>query len=234
MKKIFFFALLLFLANFLCAQIPKGTYVPSIAVNGAYTNSIEKDSAHNIKSYNSQAGLTIRYGKFIKENLLLSGQLNYTKLLSSETYSYTTIPNSDYSYQSNKNVATAGILLSRYKFITESLCIDFGPSFNLSFADGIITQNRYISSNNLLNKQSSYQNSVTAQVYFTAGLQYFLNKNLAISGSLGAFSLGYTTSPYLKEKKHIDQNSFNFYLTPSFNFFNAGLTYYIRPKTEAQ
>src|ERR1700746_4053061 len=114
MKNLLVLSALLLLTNTQFGQIQKGTYVPSFALNGLYSSSMTSDSAHTNKNYNWQAGLTLRYGKFIKDNVLLSGLFNYTKLYSSSKYNYTSTPYSNQSFNGDKNIVSVGVSLFKY------------------------------------------------------------------------------------------------------------------------
>jgi hypothetical protein len=241
MKKYFIFSLLILLANRQFAQIEKGTLVPGIIINGYYSNALNKDTIRSSVDNQWRTGFNMTFGKFIKENLLMSFTLGDFYSSSNSKSESVPIYFNNYSNKQISNAVSAGVSLSKFKFINEVFAVSFGPSFSFGFADGkstrTIFEKHYDSNNNLYYTQSSistYENSILAQIYLSAGIRYFISKNLSINGSLGFFSASYTTSPYLTEKKHSEQNYLAFSLTPSFNAFGAGLTYYIRPKTETK
>src|SRR5205823_375214 len=135
MKKYFILALLILLANKQFAQIEKGTRLPGFALNGLYSATTLSDSAVSHKNYNWLAGLSIRYGKFIKDNLLLSGSLGYSYNDRNYKDGYSLSPYSGITQDNYSNSVTCGIGISKYKFITENFAVTFGPSLTLSYSD---------------------------------------------------------------------------------------------------
>ncbi len=212
--------------------------------NGNYNSSTNDRSLGGLqtrKSYNWQTGINLSRGKFIKDNLLLSFNVGYT-------YSYRHLQSIDINdhlnntkSESNTNTASAGISLLKYKFITENFAVYFGPSLSMSYSDGFEKDEGNHSyytydslGNSLVNivpyTTSAFQNSITTNINFNAGIVYLLNKNLALTGRIGFFSANYTASYYSNFGE--TQNSFGISLTPSFNAFGAGLVYFIRPKAK--
>ncbi|HTD41116.1 MAG TPA: hypothetical protein VK671_10885 [Mucilaginibacter sp.] len=236
MKRNLILYLLLFFSHKFLAQIEKGTYVPSISLNCSYQTSPVKDStANSTQNYIWNAGCTIGFGKFIKDNLSLGASFNYTYGYSRKTYvnnnSYqANTDNKNYTYSENLSIS-----LLKYKFIGENFALRFGPTLSAYFSEGRSNSQFYIfdASNGTYSQQNptSYYNSLISSGSLSAGIQYFLNKNIALTGNMGFFAINYTYSPYQK-MKHPNSEAYtlNLSLTPSFNAFNVGLIYFIRPK----
>ena len=244
MKKLIVCILLISLCNKQFAQIEKGTALPGFSVNGTYSSN-KDDQSYNYnainKTNNWQSGFNFKYGKFVKENLLLSFNIGYTYQEQNFKYEQAAYPLYLGTEKINKNILNAGISLLKYKFITENFGVDYGGSFSVSYSDGfdrhagtlqvgVQDSLGYFSYYPVPYTTSQYQNSISASFNFTGGIFYFLSKNLSLTGSLGLFNLSYSTSPYTKQKNHEIQSTFNASLTPSFNAFGVGLVYFIRPK----
>jgi hypothetical protein len=240
MKKTIALILFIAISTKQYAQIEKGTYVPSISVNGNYTTSPTKDTVSSNKNNKYSITTNLGFGRFIKDNLLLTGTFSYGH--SGSKSDYTNNQNHYYNKGSNSfgNTESIGVSLLKYKFITENFAIRYGASCSVSYNELISRsyqyQERY---NNSINAYeyiylngTSYSNSLGAQLNLLAGIQYFVSKNLALTGNMGFFNVSDNYSPYQKAK-HINASTLTFTLTPSFNAFSAGLTYYFRQKVVA-
>jgi len=219
------------------AQIEKGTYVPSVSINGLYSTSPKSDSALSSKYNNWNLGTTLGFGRFIKDNLLLTGTVSYTHTGSKANYTYVKTLNNNNGTSGFGNTESIGASLLHYKFITENFAVRYGASFSINYTESISRRYNYYDSYYNLNgayvsvlySNSVYSNSLGIQGNLIAGIQYFVSKNLALTGNMGFFAITDSYSPYLHTKK-IDEHTLNVSLTPSFNAFSAGLTYYFRPK----
>jgi hypothetical protein len=243
MKKtaVFLFFTLLSVKQY--AQIEKGTYVPSVSINGTYNTSPQSDSVSSSKSSRANLGVTLGFGRFIKDNLLLTGNLSYNHSNSIDDNTKTKIAYSDRGSSSFANTESIGASLLHYTFITENFAIRYGVSCSVNYGESINRQHYYEGSNynpatgTYMNESlittSGYSNSLSIQLNLQAGIQYFVSKNLALTGNMGFFSISDSYSPYQQIKK-IDAHTLNVSLTPSFNAFSAGLTYYFRPKAVAK
>ena len=215
------------------AQIEKGTYVPSIAINATYSDNPQKDSLYSSKFINWSATASLGFGRFIQNNLLLTGYFSY-----GHSNSKTDFVDNTYSYKNNgisdfSNMESIGGSLLKYKFLTENFAIRYGASCSVFYSETTNRSYRYYQTPPLLYRtSSSYSNSFSAQLNLLAGIQYFVSKNLALTASMGFFNTSYMYSPYQKIKQ-VDSHTLSFSLTPSFNAFTAGLSYYIRPKNQA-
>src|ERR1700758_4788851 len=77
-SRIFFFAMTVVSFLNVHAQIEKGTYVPGISLNGSYLYNPYKDSLNTRNSSYFNAGVALKFGKFICNNLLLTPTVNYS------------------------------------------------------------------------------------------------------------------------------------------------------------
>src|SRR6185437_9056099 len=112
MKKIPVLLLFVLLSVKQYAQIEKGTYVPSISLNGNYTTRPFSDTVYTGKSNNWNLGSTLGFGKFIKDNLLLTGNVSYTHSGGKSDYTYSVASNS-YKNSGNSNFGnTEGVGVS--------------------------------------------------------------------------------------------------------------------------
>ena len=224
------------------AQIEKGTYVPSISINAIYTSNPAKDSLSANKNNLWNSTVTLGFGKFIQDNLLLSGSLIYAHYYSKrdEVGNKNSYANNGSSFFGNNE--SIGAYLLKYKFLTENFAIRYGASLSIAYSETINRRYYYYQSgynsltgtyaSNALENVFSYTNSLGATLNLLAGIQYFVSKNLALTGSMGFFGTTYSYSPYEKVKK-VDTHTLTFSLTPSFNAFSVGLSYYFRPKKQA-
>ena len=223
------------------AQIEKGTYVPSMAINATYSDSPQKDTLSSNKTSTISVNTSLGFGRFIQDNLVLIGSLGYGH--SNSKYDYvnnaSSYKNSGNSSFGNSESIAASLL--KYKFLTENFAIRYGASLSVSYSETIsrnywytrvydYSTNTYTGSE--IGKSTFYSNTLGATLNLLAGIQYFVSKNLALTGSMGFFNTAYSYSPYQKVK-HGDTQTLTFSLTPSFNAFTAGLSYYIRPKNQA-
>jgi hypothetical protein len=152
MKKTIVFIIFIALSKKQYAQIEKGTYVPSIAINGGFTNNPSKDSTYSIKSNTLTYGTNLGFGRFVKDNLLLTGSFSYGHSSSKldyvdDTYSYNNYGNSSFS-----NSEGIGVSLLKYKFLTENFAIRYGSSFSASYTETI--NRRYNNDNPTINPQT--------------------------------------------------------------------------------
>ncbi len=242
MKKTIAIILLTMLSTRQYAQIEKGTYVPSISINASYGSNPQKDTVSSTKSSSWNSTASFGFGRFIKDNLLLTGSVSYNHSNSKQDYVYVKTPLQNYGLSSFGNTESIAAQLLKYKFITENFAIRYGVSFNINYIESINRNYNYNGESynpttnhytyNLYETSSHYTNTFGAGMNLLAGIQYFVTKNLALTGNMGFFSASYSYSPYEKSKQASSQN-LNFSLTPSFNTFSAGLTYYFKPKAKA-
>ena len=224
------------------AQIEKGTYVPSIAINATYSDNPQKDSLYSSKFINWSATASLGFGRFIQNNLLLTASLSYGHTNFKSDYvdnkhSYNNSGENDFG-----NGESIGASLLKYKFLTENFAIRYGASLSVSYSETISRAYSYLQGvydpvsgtygDRILQTASSYSNLFGATLNLLAGIQYFVSKNLALTGTMGFFNTNYSYSPYQKTKQ-TEAHSLTFSLTPSFNAFTVGLSYYIRPKNQA-
>jgi len=241
MKKTSVLLLFILLSVKQYAQIEKGTYVPSISINGQYSTSPKSDSVLSNKSNTANLGVTLGFGRFIKDNLLLTGTASYTHSGNKTDETYIKTPDNNRTYNSFGNTESIGASLLRYTFITENFAIRYGASFSINYSESINRQSyneggpynpatgTYAT---ILTTSSTYTNSLGIQGNLVAGIQYFVSKNLALTANMGFFAISDSYSPYGHIKKE-DGHTLSLSLTPSFNAFSAGLTYYFRPKPAA-
>ncbi|HWY12751.1 MAG TPA: hypothetical protein VN026_15565 [Bacteroidia bacterium] len=239
MKKIILLSSFFLLCNREYAQIEKGTYVPSISLNFGYSSSPDNNKGISSKINDRwNGGATIGFGRFIKNNLLISGSIGYgySYQNSSYTNNYNVYDSNGSKSYSNSVTLSGGLF--KYKFFNENFAIRFGANITSAYSDGFsknYSYNYYVDTYGnptwINNNSDSYKNAISVQGNLQAGILYFLNRNLALTGSMGFFSASYSMSPYQKLKnKTDDAHTLSFSLTPSFNAFSLGLTYYIRPK----
>ena len=218
------------------AQIEKGTYVPGVSIGITYGSTPQKDSLSSIKSSTFSVTTNLSFGKFIKDNLLLTGVFSYVHSNSKTDYTFNKYPSENEGSSSFGNTESIAASLLKYKFFTENFAIRYGSSFSASYTEQISRNYSYDQTRNstgiytnTLSKETTYYNILGVSLNLVLGIQYFVSKNLALTGSMGFFSANYSYSPYQKTK-HGDLELLSFSLTPAFNAFNAGLSYYIRPK----
>jgi hypothetical protein len=223
------------------AQIEKGTYVPSISINGTYNTRPYSDTIYGGKTNSFNLGSTLGFGSFIKDNLLLMGNLSYTHSQAKSDYTYDAANNSYRNYGSSSfgNTESIGASLLHYKFLTENFAIRYGGSFSVNYTESINRNYNYTRGTyypltatygpDVLHNTSTYSNSLGVQLNLLAGIQYFVSKNLALTGTMGFFAIADSYSPYQHVKKQ-DTHTLSASLTPSFNAFSVGITYYFRPK----
>jgi len=224
------------------AQIEKGTYVPSVALSGLYSTSPRTDTVSSSKYNSWSLGSNLGFGRFIKDNLLLTGTLSYNHTNTKSDYVNTKFVNNNRGNSSFGNNESIGASLLRYTFITENFAVRYGAACSIGYGEAINRTYYYNGSGynyatgtyatETLRQTSGYTNTISGQINLVAGIQYFVSKNLAITGNMGFFNISDSYSPYQHIKK-IDTHTINVSLTPSFNAFSAGLTYYIRPKVAA-
>jgi hypothetical protein len=238
-KKIIVSVILIAISTKQYAQIEKGTYVPSITITGGYTNSPYKDTIYSSKTNNWNIGANLSFGKFIQENLLLTGSFGFVHSNSKTDIIGKSPPLVNKGSSGFGNNESVGGSVLKYKFLTENFAIRYGASLSISYIETINRDYYSVTSyvqatssfNTFTNSSTSYSNSLGATLNLLMGIQYFVSKNLALTGTMGFFNTSYMYSPYQKVKQ-VDTHTLNFSLTPSFNAFTVGLSYYIRPKNE--
>jgi len=145
MKKIPVLLLFVLLSVKQYAQIEKGTYVPSISLNGNYTTRPFSDTVYTGKSNNWNLGSTLGFGKFIKDNLLLTGNVSYTHSGGKSDYTYSVASNS-YKNSGNSNFGNTegvGVSLLHYKFITQNFAIRYGGMLSVNYTEMISRSYNY-------------------------------------------------------------------------------------------
>jgi hypothetical protein len=240
MKKLILISIAILIITKQYAQIEKGTTLPGFSLSGMYSKTHSNSGTflpyYDNSGHNYQLGVNLKYGKFVKDNLLVGFNVGYGYNSREYDVNYqSSYPN--IQSKSRQNGINAGLYLLKYRFITDNFCITYGASFNLAYTEsnnndigatqsydtmGVIHYSYY--------STTSFDNTAQANINLTAGINYFVTKNLAITGSIGFFSANYTAYPYLKKNKEIEQNSINLNLLATYNAFGAGLVYFIRPK----
>ena len=215
------------------AQIEKGTYLPSISMSASFTDNPKKDTISSTKSNSFSYNVGVGFGKFIKDNLLLISSFNYGHSNSKSDYIHNNSSNGNNGQSFFSNSESIGASLLKYKFLTENFAIRYGASLSISYSETINRYYNYYPNNGnpVFEQEITYSNSLGVTLNLLAGIQYFVSKNLALTGSMGFFSTNYSYSPYQKIK-HSETQTVTFSLTPSFNAFSVGLSYYIRPKNQ--
>ena len=224
------------------AQIEKGTYVPSIAINATYSANPSKDTLSSSKINTWGATTSLGFGRFIQDNLLLTGSFVYGHSNSKYDKIASKHPSENDGNSSFGNNESIAASLLKFKFLTENFAIRYGASLSVSYSETINNGYSYLQGvydpvsgtygDPILQRYSSYTNTLGITLNLLAGVQYFVSKNLALTGNMGFFSTNYNYSPYQKVKQ-TEAHSLTFSLTPSFNAFTVGLSYYIRPKNQA-
>ncbi len=237
---------------FLCAslnssfgQIAKGTRVPAGAINLYGSRTTVTDSMRKNLNRYFQNSIGLNYGKFIKENLLLSFGIGYTLNWNRSSTEYKTLVNNPILNNKSFEILQSpsiNLSIEKFHFLNEKIAISYGASLRLYFEETRVNRNFWFPIYNpALNTTTheerfynSYNNKIGTLVNLNTSLHYFITKKLSLSGSIGYCNFNYSYLPYSKQKFNITEHVFTFQLIPNFNNFNIGLTYYIQPKRKAK
>lgn len=242
MKKLILIIVSVLIINKQYAQIEKGTSVPGFSLSGIYTKSHANSGTYlpyyDNSQINYQAGVSLKYGKFVKNNLLLGCAVGYLYNDRENTVNYqSSYPNT--TEKSKQNSVNAGVYLSKYKLIKNDFYITYGANFGLSYTESnnnnvqaLVTYDSLGVAHFTSYPTTSFDNSVQASLNLTAGINYFVTQNLAITGSLGFLNASYTAYPYQKKNNEVDRSNIDVRLFATYNAFSAGLVYFIRPKKD--
>lgn len=224
------------------AQIEKGTLLPSAStfIWGQKNTTQDSLKNKNTSSY-FNSGINLYFGKFIKENLLLTLGFGYS-FQKTTNEQHGKKPNKYNTLSTNYN-QTESILfgLQKFKFISKELGFKYGFNFDLGFIEinrksDVLQYNSYdVNTGETIYtnlKSTSYTNNLYSGLSFNSGFLYFINKNISLNANISFLNYRFAYSVYEKTKNKANVYDHSFSAFPGFNNFSVGISYFFRPKNK--